>query len=195
VTIFDLLFIVVFLASIVMLILASLAALRRRPARAGATLRRLGIMVGVYIGTVIVVSLLSPRRVLNVGDAQCWDDWCIAVTDLHRSAAEGAQSYEVTLRVSSRARRRAQRERGVHVYPMDDRGRCYDPETDPAAVPFDVLLQPQQAITMTRRFNIPADAHDPVLVVSHDGWFPGNLIIGDSESLFHKRTVIRIESP
>ena len=105
-TVFDLLFIVVFLASIFMLVLAGLAALRRRPVRARATLRRLGVMIGVYIGIVILVSLLSPRRVLHMGDAQCWDDWCIAVTDVRRLAAEGALSYEVTFRVSSRARRR-----------------------------------------------------------------------------------------
>jgi hypothetical protein len=30
--------------------------------------------------------------------------------------------------------------------------------------------------------------------VSHEGWFPGNLVIGDSESLFHKRTAVRLES-
>jgi hypothetical protein len=194
-TVFDLLFIIVLFASISMLVLAGLAALRRRPVRARANLRRLGVMIGVYIGIVILVSLLSPRRVLHVGDAQCRDDWCIAITDVRRLAAKDALSYEVTFRVSSRARRRAQRERGVQVYLMDDRGRCYNPRTDPAAVPFDVLLQPQQAVAMTRRFSLPADSHDPVLVVSHKGWFPGNLVIGDSESLFHKRTVVRFESP
>jgi hypothetical protein len=194
-TVFDLVFVVVFLTSVIMLVSAGVAALRQRIAQARATLRRLGIMVGVYLGIVIVVSLLSPRRVLNVGDAQCWDDWCIAVTDVRRPAAERARSYEVDFRVSSRARRRAQRERSVTVYLMDDRGRCYDPETDPAAAPFDVLLQPQQAVATTRRFNLPADAHDPVLVVSHEGWLPGNVIIADSESLFHKRTVVRLESP
>ena len=76
---------------------------------------------------------------------------------------------------------------------MDDRSRCYDPVPDPTAVPFDVLLQPREAVTVTRVFELPADAHDPVLVMSHGDGFPGCLIIGDSGSLFHKRTVVRLE--
>lgn len=192
-TIFDLLFLAVFFTTVVMLVLAGIAALRRRRARALAFVRRLGIFVGAYLGIVIAVSLLSPPRVLNTDDEQCSDDWCIAVTDAHRQPAADAQSYDVTLRVSSRARRRAQRERGVHVYLMDNRGRCYDPMPDPAVIPFDILLQPQEAVHVTRVFNLPVDAHDPVLVVSHDGWFPGLFIIGDSGSLFHKRPVVRLE--
>jgi hypothetical protein len=192
-TIFDLLFIGVFFGTVALLVLAGFAAIRGRRARAIILLRRLGVFVGVYLGIVILVSLVSPSRVLEIGEEQCWDDWCIAVTQVRRQAAEGARSYEVTLRVSSRARRRAQREFGVYLYLVDDRGQRYDPVPDPAAVPFDVELQPQQAVTMTRVFNLPADARDPLLSVSHAGWFPGLFIIGDPESLFHRRTVVRLE--
>jgi hypothetical protein len=192
-TVFDLLFVAVFLAAVVLLVLAGVTALRGRRAPALALLCRLGIMAGVYLGIVILVSLVSPRRVLNRGEEQCWDDWCIAVTDAHRQPAADGQSYEVTLRVSSRARRRAQRERGVRVYLMDDRGRCYDAVSDPAAVAFDTLLQPQEAVTATRVFHLPAEAQAPVLVVAHEGWFPGLFIIGDSGSLFHKPTVVRLD--
>jgi hypothetical protein len=191
-TLYDLLFLAVFFTSVVLLGLAGLAALRRRRARAFALLRRLGVLIGIYLGAVLLVSLLSPRRVLQVGDDQCWDDWYLAVTHVNRRLAHDTVAYEVTFRVSSRARRVAQRERGVQVYLMDDRGRCYDPVPDDTATAFDVLLQPQEAVEITRVFNLPADAQDPVLVVSHGGGFPGLFIIGDSESLFHKRTVVRL---
>jgi hypothetical protein len=192
-TICDLPFIAVFFAVVIMLVLAGVAALRGRRARAIALLRRLGLVAGVYLGIVILVSLVSPRRVLSIGDDQCSDDWYLAVINVRHQPAEDAQSYEVTLRVSSRARRRAQRERGVQVYLMDNCGRCYDPVSDPAAVPFDILLQPQETVSLTRVFRLPVDAHDSVLVVSHESWFPGLFIIGDSGSLFHKRTVVRLE--
>jgi len=192
-TIFDLVFVVVFLATVVMLVAAAVAAARRRRASATATLRKLGVFVGVYLGVVILVSLVTPRRVLSVGDDQCWDDWCIAVAKVRRTVTGNAVSYEVTLRVSSRARRRPQRERGVQVYLMDDRGRSYDPLPDQSAVPFSILLQPTEAVDVTRRFELPLDAHAPVLVVSHGGGFPGIVIIGDSESLFHKGTVVRLD--
>jgi hypothetical protein len=192
-TLFDLLFIGVFFATVVTLVVAAVAAIRGRRARAMALLRRLGIFVAVYLGVVILVSLVSPRRVLNVGDDQCFDDWCIAVADLRRESADAGISYTLTFRLSSRARRRAQREHGVRVYLMDDRGRCYDPMPDPAAIAFDVMLQPQEAVNITRVFDLPADANHLVLVVSHGGGFPGCFIIGDSESLFHKRTVVRLD--
>jgi hypothetical protein len=192
-TAFDLLFLAVLFATVVLVVLACLAALRSQRARAVVLLRRLGILAAVYLAVVILVSLASPRRVLNLGDEQCWDDWCIAVTNAHHERARDGQSYEVILRVSSRARRRAQRERGVHIYLMDNRARCYDAATESAEVPFDLLLQPQEAVDLRRVFHLPAEAQDPVLVVAHDGWFPGLFIIGDSGSLFHKRTVVRLE--
>jgi hypothetical protein len=192
-TVFDLLFIAVFFTALGMLFLAILAALRGRRARALALLRRLAIFAGVYLGIIILVSLLSPRRVLQVGDDQCWDDWCMTVTNVQRRPADSVTRYVVTIRISSRARRADQRALDAHVYLIDDRGRRYDPVPDPADIPFDILLHPQEAISMTRVFELAADVQDPVLVASHGEGFPGWFIIGDSASLFHKRTVVRLE--
>jgi hypothetical protein len=192
-TIFDLLFIALFFTVVVLLVAAAVSALRGRRARAIAILSGLGVLIGVYFVILILVSLLSPRRVLNVGVDQCWDDWCIAVTDVRRAPADTFVSYVVTLRVSSRARRRAQRERGVVVYLLDDRDRRYEPVVDTTAVPFDVMLQPQEAVTSTRAFEIPTDARKLVLVVAHAGRFPGCCIISDSQSLLHKRTAVRLD--
>jgi len=192
-TIFDLLFIMVLLAILVMLVMSIVAAMRRRRAAALRILGGLCILAAVYLGVVVLVSVVSPRRVLKVGEDQCFDDWCIAVASVRREPAEAAVSYVVALRVSSRARGRPQRERGLQVYLMDEGGRCYDPIPDPAAGPFDVLLQPQEPVHVSRTFQLPADARDPVLVVSHGGGFPGCCIIGDSDSIFHKRTVVRLD--
>jgi hypothetical protein len=46
---------------------------------------------------------------------------------------------------------------------------------------------------MTRRFQVPANCRELGLVLARDNWFPGLFIIGDSVSLFHKRTVVRIK--
>jgi hypothetical protein len=190
---FDLLFIGVFFATLVSLVLIALAVWRRQYARALSRLRRLAIAVGVYLGGVVLVSVVSPRRELHVGDGQCWDDWCLAVTTVRSRAGDGTLTYELTFRISSRARRRAQRARDTQVYLTDDLGRRYDPVPDPAAVPFDVLLQPGEDVTVTRVFHLPSDARDPTLVATHGGWFPGLFIIGDTASLFHKPTIVRLE--
>jgi hypothetical protein len=192
-TIFDLVFVAMFFAAVATLVLAGFAALRGRRARAIAILRRLGLFSGLYLGIVILVSLLSTRRELHVGDDQCWDDWCMTVTNVKRTPADNPIRYVVTIRISSRAQRVAQRGRGTHVYLMDDRGRRYDPVPDLDVVPFDVLLQPGQAITTTREFELPTDVQEAFFVATHGEGFPSWFIIGDPGSLFHKKTVVRLD--
>ncbi|MGE0886803.1 MAG: hypothetical protein AB7P14_25060 [Blastocatellales bacterium] len=192
-TIFDLLFIAVFFATVILLVAAALSAIRGRRRKAFVTLRWLAIFLGVYFGILILVSLFSPRRVLNIGDKQCWDDLCIAVTKVRQVPKTSVNSCLITFELSSRARRRAQRELGLNVYLLDERGRRFDPLPNKDDVPFDVLLQPQAIISATRSFEIPADARNLVLGVSHSGRFPACCIIGEPESLFHKRTVVKLD--
>ena len=91
-TIFDLLFIAVFFGAAISLVVAAYSALRGRRPRAIAILRWLGVYLGAYFGVLILVSLASPRRVVRVGENQCWDDWCIAVTDVRRQPARHHRS-------------------------------------------------------------------------------------------------------
>lgn len=192
-TVFDLVFIILFLATVIVLIWAVVAALRGHRARAKSLVLWLGGVLTIYLGVVVVASLASPARVLKLGDNQCFDDWCIAATEAHREAATQDSPLVVTLRLSSRARQRPQRELGVQVYIKDDRGRRYDPVPGLKDVPFDVLLQPQEAVTTTRVFRLPADAQHPALVVSHGSRFPTFVIIADPESMFHAPTEIRLD--
>jgi hypothetical protein len=194
-SLFDLLFIPLFLAACATLGAATVAALRGRRAASRTLLRRLGLAIAAYLGIVAVVSLLSPRRYVRLGQAQCSDDWCIAVTSVRRPPEARGTALEVTFRLSSRARRVAQRERFVVAYLRDARGRRYDPDPSLTDPPFDVRLEPQQAVTTTRRFTVPADAPDLGLVVAREGDFPlpGCCIIGDDGSLFHKKTVVRLK--
>jgi hypothetical protein len=191
-SVFDLLFLAVFFATVVTLFLAAFSAIRGRGARAIRILRRYGLCAGVYLGIVILVSLFSPRRVLNVGDPKCSDDWCIAVENVSRRPGPAGISYIVTLRISSRARRVSQRENGVIVYLTDDRGRRYDPIPDSSAVPLNTLLRPQESIQAIRSFEVPRDAHEVGLVVAHGGsGFPISWFIIGYETWF-KPTIVRL---
>jgi len=191
-TIFDLLFIATFFAAVIMLVAMAVAGVRGRRQRALRILGALVVFIAAYLVVVVVVSLASPARVFQLREAQCSDDWCISVDYVQQTVAGAEVSYTTTLRLFSRARRRAQRENGVSVYLLDDQGRRYEPIADSQAVPLNVLLNPGQSIIVARRFALPADAHDPALVVAH-GRFPGMFIIGDDESLFHKPSVVRFQ--
>ena len=193
-TIFDLLFIAVVLASLATLITASIVAIRGQRARALGILRQFGVSAIAYLVVVVVVALLSPRRVLNVGDPWCFDDWCLSVENVSQTPAPPEVAYNVSLRIFSRARRVSQRANGAWIYVIDGRGNRYAPEPDPSAVPLDVLLQPGASVTTTRVFKVPENARELSLVTGHGGpgCFPGCFVIGDDSSLLHKRTLVRL---
>jgi len=142
----------------------------------------------VYIGIVGLVAVATPRRIIALGEERCFDDWCIAVTRANRQGS----IYTVTLRLSNRARRVEQREKGVHIYLTDRQGRRFDPAPTPAAIPLDVRLQPGEADETERSFNVPNDARDVGLVVAHEGsfCFPGCFIIGEDANPLRKPAVV-----
>ena len=194
-TVFALLFLALFLAAVVTLIVAGVLALRGFRAGALARLRLVGMSAAAYMGVVVVVALVTPQRFLAIGDEQCSDDWCIAVRAVRQQPASTSTMYNVTFGLMSRARGVAQRERSVGVYLRDARGRRYDPAGDAGDIPFDTLLHAQETIEATRRFEVPAGADIVGLVVTREGGIPGPgcCIIGDEGSLLHKKTIVRLQ--
>ena len=190
--IFDLLFIALFLATVATLLTAASFAIRGRGANALGLLRRLCICAGAYLGIIVLTSLFWPRTALQVGDRRCFDDWCIAVEGASRQPAGGHVTYRVNLRLSSTARRVSQRENNLAVYLTDDRGRRFDPAWNQADIPFNVQLGPQESVIATRIFEVPADAHDPGLVIAHEGGFPIGWFIIGYETWFHKPAIVRL---
>jgi hypothetical protein len=185
---FDLLFIVAFLATIGTLLSAIVLAIRRQRRRALVLLFRWCVCAAVYLSAVVLASVFWPRTVLQPGDDRCFDDWCIGV----ESAIRQPGSYVVNLRLSSRARRASQRENGVVVYLADREGRRYNPVPVDSAVRLNVLLEPGQSVAAPRIFEVPGDARELGLVITHQGGFPiGWFIIGD-ETWFHKPTLVRL---
>ena len=195
-TIFDLLFLAAALSTIVTLLTVGVLAIRGRRAKALRILEGLGICAVVYLAIGLAVSFLKPQRVFAIGDPWCADDWCLAVEQVTHTPAQSYVSYNVTLRIFSRARRVSQRARGAWLYIIDDRGHRYSPQPDPSVVPLDVLLQPGQSVTTSRVFRIPAGAHAVGIITEHGGPYCGPmdiLVIGESGCVFNKPTMIRIQ--
>jgi hypothetical protein len=193
VTIFDLLFLVLLFAAIITLITAIVSAFRGRRRQALSLLRNLALCVSAYIGVVYVVTAFSRPGVHSLGDPQCNDDWCIAVEDVKRTPKSTKTDYEVTLRIFSRARRRAQRENiATDVYLVDSLWNRYDPILDGSEIPLNTLLQPLESVKTRRLFELPGDARGIALRVGHRTGVPICLIIGECEA-FHKGAIMRID--
>ena len=190
--IFDLLFIVLFFTAVSTLMAAAWLAVRGRFGGARRILFRLIVGAAAYMAVVIAVSLILPRRVVKVGDPQCFDDWCVSIAGFKR-APEGARvAYRVDLRLSSRARRVAQRENNLAVYLTDQHGRRYDPVPDQTATPFTVLLRPQESVVVSRSFLVPAGAGEVGAVITHEGGFPIGWLIVGYDTWFRKPPVARL---
>ena len=188
-SLFDLVFLVLALTTLISLVAAAALALARRTTQSLRILRRLAIGTVVYFAVVIAVSLFAPRRVFKLGDTQCFDDWCVAATS---SSASGS-SYVVNLRISSRARRISQRELNLAVYLADRYNHRYDPVPQPSDIPFSTLLEPGQSIDLTRLFVVPPPARDLSLVITHQGGFPIGWFIIDYDTWFRKPPLIPLQ--
>jgi hypothetical protein len=188
-TVFDLLFAVVCIGTLGTFAVVLVLLVRRRSRAAAVVGSRWALCFGLYIATIVVVSLLSGSRVLQPGERRCFDDWCLAVESarvIHNPVRADIKQYSVGMRISSRARGETQREKGVAVYLIDAQGHRYGAALDSSEVRFDLLLGPGESVAVARRFEIPSAVHGLALIVRHEGFYPGALIIGDEQSLFHK---------
>jgi len=192
--IFDLLFILIFLASVAVLLAAAVFAIRGRGAQAARILRALAIGLGAYFATIILVSLFLPRHMLRAGVPQCFDDWCITVEKVDRMPSGANIHYFVAFALSSRARRVSQRENNVVVYLSDEPGWRFDPIPGQSDVPFNVLLQPAESVIATRAFEVPAGARGIGLVITHEGGFPIGWFIIGYETWFRKPAILTLSS-
>jgi hypothetical protein len=208
-TIFDLVFLASALGCGLGLIVALVALARRRWPTARRTLIALGGYVLLYMLALVSVAALSPQRTLAMGQQRCFDDWCIAavaasqqpeVGDAPTLAVAQGRFVIVTVRVSSHARAISQRELGAQLYLVDGAGRRYAASTagqraldatGQSGQPLDTLLAPSGSFVHTAVFDVPSDASQLALVVAH-GAFPGAIIIGDDQSLFHRPTLMRL---
>ena len=192
-TVFDLLFIVLLLAAIVTLVAIVTAIVRGHRASALSISRRLVLCASVYIATVYAAAAFSTQTVLKIGDPQCSDDWCLAVDSVIPTPASATTHYTITLRIFSRARRVAQRENvAKDIYLVDANEQRYNPVLAGSEAPLNVLLQPEESVTTTRNFVLPAGDRDIRLMIDRSSILPFCVVIGECGA-FHKGTVVRLD--
>lgn len=195
-SIFDLILILGFLASIATLIATAVAFIQGRRATVARILRIYGVGVLSYFAVDFAFAYLGPQRVIAMATPWCFDEWCLTVTRATHSLGVETQTYDVDFELSSQARRKAQRANGAWVYLIDDQGRRYAPEAKSSDVPLNTLLQPSEWIAASRQFRVRANIRHIGLVTGHGGPYCGPmniLIIGSGGCLFQKPAVIRLQ--
>jgi hypothetical protein len=188
----ELLFLVLFATALGALIYAAVAAVRRRTGQATSIVTRTVVLAAVYVGLVYLAAAVSGPKAVPLGRTNCNDDWCFAVVRVDRVVTGTTVRYEVTMRLSSRARRRVQRELGARdVYLVDLDWRRFDPVPSPSRVPLSSRLEPGQALLVQRSFAVPAGAGPMALKIDRRD-FPFCVIIGECDA-FHAGTRFLLE--
>lgn len=187
----DLVFLLLLFTAVVSLVTAAVFGIRGRRERCQRTLARVASGALAYMGVVVLASVVLPRRVLPRDARECFDDWCLGVARSTRRAAGGGVAFDVELRLTSRARRVAQRENNLAVYLTDSGGHRHDPVS--GAAPLNVLLQPGESVVVPRSFVVPPGTSVLGLVVTHEGGFPIAWFLIGYDSWFRLPTVIELE--
>lgn len=203
-TLSDLLFLVTVFCLLIFLIILIIALLRRKKRMARNTLFGMLIWLCVYTALLIGVSVLTPQRVLALHQEHCFDEMCFSVTQVattkivgnapHRLSANGI-FYIVTVQLRNAALRMPQKPDNPSFVLVDVQGHSYNPSQEAQQATgqqpaWDSQLQPGETQSRLVIFEVPGLLQQPGLLTSEGGW-PTSLIIGDENSPFHQKTVIR----
>jgi hypothetical protein len=160
-------------------------------------LRHLGWIVGVwvvYLAALVETSLMQPQKVVAMGQDQCFDDMCFALTGVEEVPGflirDGSRLVRVRVRVSNRGRGKTQSEGLLRAYLVDAQGRRWEESTGVSGVRLTAKVAAGSSVVSEPVFKVARDSSGLGLVLTHGRRQPGVLVIGDSDSLWHKRTVV-----
>jgi hypothetical protein len=149
----------------------------------------------VYLCVVIGVSLGQGQRVVAVGEPQCFDEMCFRVIRVEEVPGflirDGRRLFRVSVQVTNRGRK-AQRDKLIRAYLVDGQGRRWEMSPGVSGVQLTARVAGGGSVVSEPVFKVAGDASGLGLVLTHGRWQPGLLVIGDSDSLLHKKTVVRL---
>lgn len=146
----------------------------------------------VYLATLSLVSLLTPRTVVSIGDSYCYDTWCIGVRSVNATPQGQNVLYTARVRIFSDANRVSASRARDFLYARDDQGLRFPLTQDPSVIPADVTINPSESVETSLMFLAPGSARKLYLAGEYAAmpWVP--LYFGSDMSRFHRRTVLRL---
>jgi len=158
--------------------------------------RAAGWLVGVWVvyGCVLVgVSLEQRQKVIAMGEPECFGEMCFTVRRVEEVPGylirDEQRLLRVTVQVANRGRA-ARREGSIGAYLVDAQGRRWSASRGVGGVGLTARVGGGETILSEPVFKVAGDASGLRLVLTHGGRLPGVLVIGDSDSLLHRRTVL-----
>jgi hypothetical protein len=149
----------------------------------------------VYLCVLIGVSLVQRQRVVAMGEPRCFDEMCFAVTGVEEVPGflirDGRRLLRVSVRVTNKGRK-TQSEGLIRAYLVDGQGRRWEESPGVNGVGLTARVAGGGSVVSEPVFKVAADATRLGLVFTHGQRQPGVLVIGGSDSLLHKKTVVEL---
>ncbi len=152
----------------------------------------------VYMAVLVGVSLGQRQRIVQLGQEQCFGDMCFVVMKVEEvprflgatGIGDGSRLIRVTVVVRNKGRGKTKSDGAMEAYLVDGQGREWERSRGVNGNGLTDRVGPGQRIVAEPVFKVAPDAKGLGLVFTHGRWQWRELVIGDSDSLFHKRTMV-----
>lgn len=147
----------------------------------------------IYMGMLAWSSRTQPQKIVALGQDQCFDKMCFAVTaaqDVPGEARDGSRLVRVSVRIVNRSKEKTQNDGLIRAYLVDGQGHKWVESAAVSGVRLTARLVAGGSAVSQPVFKVPGDDSGLALVFTHGHGWPGALVIGDSDSLWHRRTVV-----
>jgi len=153
----------------------------------------IAVVAGAYLLVLLGISAMQRQRTVPIGQDQCFDEMCFAVVGVDEVpglvAGDDGRVVRVTVRVSNHGQH-AEAEGLIEAYVVDSRGREWGPLPGLSGNRLNARVAGGSAMLSQPMFHVAGDSDALGLVFTHGNWQPGRLVIGDSDSLGHRKTVV-----
>jgi hypothetical protein len=153
------------------------------------------LIATTYLAAASLVSLLTPRTIVNIGDSYCWDLWCVGIRNVN--ATSQGQDVLYTAEVSifadtSTAQHVPAAQAKQFFYALDEQGRHFPILRDLSFAGADVVVNPGESVKSSLALLAPASARKLYLTgdMTAPPWV--RLYFGSDLNPFHRRTLLRL---
>ena len=168
---------------------------RRRRAEAKKHSAWIAAVAGVYLLVLLGVSLGQQQKAVAIGQDQCFEEMCFAVTAVDEVpglvVGDDSRVVRVTIRVTNRGST-SRADEAISAYIADSRGRKWEQLAGLSGNRLNARVASGGQMVSQPMFRVAKDAAALGLVFTHGAWQPRRLLIGDSDSLGHRKTMVAL---
>ncbi|MEO6912174.1 MAG: hypothetical protein ABI158_14760, partial [Edaphobacter sp.] len=143
------------------------------------------VVWAVYMAVVVGASRTQPQKIVALGQDQCFDKMCFAVTEVQElpefQIQDGSRLIRVSVRISNRDNDKKQNHARLRAYLVDKQGRQWTESAAVSGVSLTAGVAAGASVVSQPVFRVPQDATGLGLVLTQGRGWPWALVIGNSD--------------